>query len=36
MLLVGILTTLFVNTWVTRLFFDWYVVRNGNRETISI
>lgn len=36
MLLVGIGTTLFVNTWVTRLFFDWYVLKNKNRDTLSI
>jgi preprotein translocase subunit SecD len=36
MLLVGIGTTLFVNTWVTRLFFDWYVVKNKDRDTLSI
>jgi len=29
-------TTLFVNTWVTRLFFDWYVLKNKNRDTLSI
>ena len=27
MLLVGVGTTLLVNTWVTRIFFDWYVSR---------
>ena len=36
MLLVGIGTTLFVNTWVTRLLFDWYVLKNKNRDTLSI
>ena len=37
LLLVGIATTLFVNTWVTRLFFDWYVAKKkGDLATISI
>jgi preprotein translocase subunit SecD len=36
MLLVGIGTTLFVNTFCTRLFFDWYLVKNKGREFISI
>ena len=37
MLLVGVFTTLLVNTWVTRIFFDWYVSRKkGTTATISI
>ena len=37
LLLVGIATTLFTNTWCTRLFFDWYVSRKrGELATISI
>jgi preprotein translocase subunit SecD len=37
LLLVGIGTTLFVNTWVTRLIFDWYIARKrGELATISI
>jgi preprotein translocase subunit SecD len=37
MLLVGVFTTLFVNTWGTRIFFDWYVSRKkGANATISI
>jgi preprotein translocase subunit SecD len=36
MLLVGIGTTLFCNVWVTRLFFDWYVVKNKSGESLSI
>ena len=37
LLLVGIGTTLFCNTWVTRVFFDWYVARKrGELATISI
>ena len=37
MLLVGVFTTLLVNTWVTRIFFDWYVSRKkGAHATISI
>jgi preprotein translocase subunit SecD len=37
LLLVGIGTTLFVNTWVTRLLFDWYISRKkGELATISI
>ena len=37
LLLVGIGTTLFVNTWVTRLLFDWYIARKrGELATISI
>lgn len=36
LLLVGIGTTLFVNTWVTRLLFDWYVHKKKDHGTISI
>jgi preprotein translocase subunit SecD len=37
LLLVGIATTLFVNTWVTRLLFDWYISKKkGDLATISI
>jgi preprotein translocase subunit SecD len=37
MLLVGVGTTLLVNTWVTRIFFDWVVSRKkGNMSTLSI
>jgi preprotein translocase subunit SecD len=37
MLLVGIGTTLFCSTVVTRIFFDWVVARKkGNNQTISI
>ena len=37
LLLVGIGTTLFVNTWVTRILFDWYISRKrGELATISI
>jgi len=37
MLLVGIVTNLFTNTWVSRLFFDWYLVRKKSASaTISI
>jgi preprotein translocase subunit SecD len=37
LLLIGIATTLFVNVWVTRLFFDWYIARKkGEMATISI
>ena len=36
MLLVGIATTLFTTTWVSRVFFDWYVTKNKNSGTISI
>lgn len=37
LLLVGIGTTLFVNTWITRLLFDWYIARKrGELATISI
>ncbi|MFN0253613.1 MAG: protein translocase subunit SecD [Kofleriaceae bacterium] len=37
MLLVGVFTTLLVNTWGTRIFFDWYVSRKkGTNATISI
>ena len=33
LLLVGIGTTLFVNTWVTRLLFDWYVHKKKDHGT---
>lgn len=37
LLLVGVFTTLFVNVWVTRVFFDWYITRKkGQMATISI
>lgn len=37
LLLVGIGTTLFVNTWVTRILFDWYIHnKKGELATISI
>lgn len=37
MLLVGVFTTVVVNTWITRIFFDWYVSRKkGAMATISI
>ncbi|MEZ4402169.1 MAG: SecD/SecF family protein translocase subunit [Kofleriaceae bacterium] len=37
LLLIGIATTLFVNVWVTRLFFDWYIAKKkGELATISI
>ena len=37
MLLVGVFTTLTTNIWVTRIFFDWTVVRKrGHVQTISI
>ena len=37
LLLVGIASTLFVNTWVTRLLFDWYISKKkGDLATISI
>jgi len=36
LLLVGIGTTLFVNTWVTRLLFDWYISKKKDLQTISI
>jgi preprotein translocase subunit SecD len=36
MLLVGIGTTLFTTTWVTRVFFDLYVTRKKGAQTISI
>ena len=37
MLLVGIVTTLFSNIWVSRLFFDWYLTnKKGQMATISI
>ncbi len=37
LLLIGIGTTLFVNVWVTRLMFDWYISnKKGELATISI
>jgi len=37
MLLVGIFTTITTNTWVTRIFFDWYIAKKkGQMATISI
>ncbi len=37
MLLVGVGTTLLVNTWVTRIFFDWTISRKkGTASTLSI
>ncbi|MBA3454311.1 MAG: protein translocase subunit SecD [Deltaproteobacteria bacterium] len=37
MLLVGVGTTLLVNTWVTRIFFDWVITRKkGTVSTLSI
>jgi len=37
MLLVGVGTTLFVNTWGTRIFFDWIISRKkGPVATLSI
>ncbi|HWU89470.1 MAG TPA: protein translocase subunit SecD [Kofleriaceae bacterium] len=37
MLLVGVFTTITTNTWVTRIFFDWYIARKkGQLATISI
>ncbi|MBK9031629.1 MAG: protein translocase subunit SecD [Myxococcales bacterium] len=37
LLLIGIATTLFVNVWVTRLLFDWYISKKkGELATISI
>ncbi|MDB4961761.1 MAG: protein-export rane protein SecD [Myxococcales bacterium] len=37
MLLVGVFTTLLVNTWVTRIFFDWSISRKkGTASTLSI
>jgi protein-export membrane protein SecD len=37
LLLIGIATTLFVNVWVTRLLFDWYIAKKkGELATISI
>ena len=36
MMLVGVFTTITTNTWVTRILFDWKVVRNKNATTISI
>lgn len=37
MLLVGVFTTLFVNIWATRIFFDWAIARKkGTASTLSI
>jgi len=37
MLLVGVGATLFVNTWVTRIFFDWTISRKKSAtSTLSI
>ena len=36
MLLVGVFTTVTTNTWVTRVFFDWYTRKKGTAGTISI
>lgn len=37
MLLVGVFTTVLTNTWITRIFFDWYIARKkGAMATISI
>ncbi len=37
MLLVGVFTTLLVNTWLTRIFFDWIIARKkGTHTTLSI
>lgn len=37
LLLIGIATTLFVNVWVTRLLFDWYIAnKKGELATLSI
>ena len=36
MLLVGVFTTVTTNTWVTRVFFDWYTRKLGQAGTISI
>ena len=36
MLLVGVFTTVTTNTWVTRVFFDWYTRKKGAAGTISI
>ena len=36
MLLVGVFTTVTTNTWVTRVFFDWYTRKKGQAGTISI
>lgn len=37
MLLVGVFTTLFVNIWLTRVFFDWTIARKkGTHSTLSI
>jgi preprotein translocase subunit SecD len=40
MLLVGVFTNLFVNIWVTRIFYDWYITKQtkkqGQMATLSI
>ena len=36
MLLVGIATSLFTTTWVSRLFFDWYLAKKSNPAELSI
>ncbi|HEU0029427.1 MAG TPA: protein translocase subunit SecD [Kofleriaceae bacterium] len=37
LLLVGVFTTIVTNTWITRIFFDWYISRKkGQLATISI
>lgn len=36
MLLVGVFTTILVNTWITRVFFDLYTRKQGQAGTISI
>ena len=37
LLLVGVFTTITTNTWVTRIFFDWYIAKKkGQMATISI
>lgn len=37
MLLVGVFTTLFVNIWATRIFFDWAIaLKKGTQSTLSI
>lgn len=36
LLLVGLATTLFVNTFVTRIMFDWYLTKKKDLSTLSI
>ena len=36
LLLVGLATTLFVNTFVTRVLFDWYLTKKKDLSTLSI